>query len=70
MRPPDANERRPGKGGVQDGAGGNVETSLPPDPGIDPDELATQLRRRREASWRLPPMPSGHRDPLDQRAAS
>jgi hypothetical protein len=67
----DTAERRPGKGGVQDDAGSNVETSLPPDPGIDPDELAKQLRRRREASRRLPPMPCGHRDPLDcPRAAS
>lgn len=41
-------------------------------PGEDEkDDIAAQLRRRREASWRLPPMPCGHRDPLDcKRAAS
>jgi hypothetical protein len=26
---------------------------------------AFSLRRRRSAAWRLPPLPSGHRDPLD-----
>lgn len=29
------------------------------------DSLIQQLRRRREAAWRLPSMPCGHRDPLD-----
>jgi hypothetical protein len=29
------------------------------------DTVAGQLRRRREASWRLPPLPDGRRDPLD-----
>ncbi len=34
-------------------------------------ELAEQLRRRREASWRLPPLADGYRDPLDRlRSAS
>jgi len=33
-------------------------------------ELAEQLKRRREASWRLPPLECGHRDPLDCRRAS
>lgn len=28
------------------------------------------LRRRREASWRMPPMIDGRRDPLDTNAAS
>jgi hypothetical protein len=27
--------------------------------------VPAQLRRRRIASWRLPPLPSGQRDPLD-----
>jgi hypothetical protein len=39
-------------------AGGSASTT----PSI-PD----QLRRRREASYRLPPLPCGHRDPLDCR---
>jgi hypothetical protein len=31
-------------------------------------QIPAQLRRRRAASWRLPPMPScGHRDPIDCR---
>jgi hypothetical protein len=29
------------------------------------DEVAAQIRRRREASYRLPPLPDGRRDPLD-----
>jgi hypothetical protein len=76
MPPPDKDDRRPrAESADQDGAGGNVETNLPPDAAAVPDELAeyvAQLRRRREASWRLPPLESGYRDPLDQlrRAAS
>lgn len=31
----------------------------------DPGELAAQLRRRRSAGWRLPPLEDGRRDPLD-----
>jgi hypothetical protein len=27
------------------------------------ESIAVQLRRRREASYRLPPLPSGRRDP-------
>jgi hypothetical protein len=34
------------------------------------ESVAVQLRRRRAASWRLPPLASGHRDPLDDRRAS
>lgn len=48
-------ERRPGKGGAQDDARGN---------GIR-GSLATPLRRRRVAAWRLPPLRDGRRDPLD-----
>lgn len=29
------------------------------------DDIALQLRRRREAAWRLPPLVSGKRDPWD-----
>ncbi len=36
----------------------------------DPDSLSAQLRRRPEASWRLPPVADGYRDPLDRLAAS
>ena len=74
--PPDRAERRPrredreGSGVQDDGAGGNVKTNLQPDDVADLDDIAAQLRRRREASWRLPPLESGYRDPLDQRAAS
>ena len=31
------------------------------------DEVAAQLRRRREASTRLPALPCGHYDPIDCR---
>ena len=31
----------------------------------EPDSIAAQLRRRREAAHRLPPLADGHRDPLD-----
>ena len=34
-------------------------------PGADPNPVAVMGRRRRAASWRLPPLASGHRDPLD-----
>jgi len=61
--PPD-NESRPpgGKGGDHDAA--NV-TTIVTCAGDDDRELAAQLRRRRESAWRLPPLESGHRDPLD-----
>jgi hypothetical protein len=50
-----------------------------PSPGVSTDTLdeqadnlvesiARQLRRRREASWRLPPLHDGVRDPLDRLA--
>jgi hypothetical protein len=51
-------ERRPGAGGRGDAGdllGGGVSTENLPD----------QLRRRRAASWRLPPLADGRRDPLD-----
>ncbi len=66
--PPNAERRPPAGGGAQDAA--NVSTIVT---GADDDvrELAEQLRRRREASWRLPPLACGHHDPLDcQRRAS
>jgi hypothetical protein len=63
-----AAERRPDGGGIPDA--GNVETSIgPADDEIA--ELLAGLRRRREASWRLPPLADGCRDPLDRlRSAS
>lgn len=30
-------------------------------------QIGTQLRHRRAAAYRLPPMPDGRRDPLDPR---
>lgn len=33
---------------------------------IDPTALAEQLYRRREASWRLPPLQDGRRDPASE----
>ncbi len=45
----------------------NVENPDDTDTAIMPsaDDVAAQLRRRREASWRLPPLRNGYRDPLD-----
>jgi hypothetical protein len=70
---PDTAERSPAEGSVLDGSAGSdyVETSVPPATDADRDDIAAQLRRRREASWRLPPLKSGYRDPLDHlRSAS
>jgi hypothetical protein len=50
-----ATERCPGEGGAQDDARGD---------GIR-GSLATPLRRRRVAAWRLPPLGDGRRDPFD-----
>ena len=50
--PPNANERRPGKGGAQDGHGGGNVTAI---------VAASPFRRRRDTSRRLP-----GRDPLDE----
>jgi hypothetical protein len=49
----------------------NVENPDDTDVAIMPSagDIAAMLRRRREASWRLPPMACGHRDPLDCRRA-
>jgi len=68
--PPGTAERSPAEGSVPDDDCRSVETNLPPGTPVVPDDIAAQLRRRREASWRLPPLESGFRDPLDQRAAS
>jgi hypothetical protein len=48
----DTAERRPGRGGVPDAANVNVMVNL-------------DLRRRRDAAWRLPPLDDGTRDPID-----
>ncbi|MFE3580567.1 hypothetical protein [Streptomyces vinaceus] len=40
-------------------------TTWPPEGATPPPDLADQLRRRREAAYRCPPLPCGHRDPLD-----
>ena len=54
--PPNAAERRPVAGtGVQSDARGGISTMV----------AVTPFRRRRAASWRRPPLASGHRDPLD-----
>lgn len=46
-------------GGPEDQQGGGSTSSVP-----GRDSIAQQLRRRRLASYRLPPLPCGHRDPL------
>jgi hypothetical protein len=48
----DTAERRPGRGGVPDAANVNAMVSQ-------------DLRRRRDAAWRLPPLEDGTRDPID-----
>jgi hypothetical protein len=67
---PDTAERRPRQeGGAPDDAA-NVDTIVT---AADDDirQRAEQLKRRREASWRLPPLQDGYRDPLDRlRSAS
>jgi hypothetical protein len=57
MSPP-TDERRPGRG-----SGTFVKAADPNDNTISVAETA-QLRRRRAASWRCPPLPNGSRDPL------
>jgi len=61
-------------GPPDDSAGsGDVTATLPPDADAVPDELAAyarQMRKRREASWRLPPLADGRHDPLDVRRAA
>lgn len=61
---PDIERGRPRRGGPNiaqgDGTTGSVAWAA---------DVATRLRHRRAAGYRLPPMPCGHRDPLDcQRA--
>ena len=56
---PDTAERRPRwEGGAQDAA--NVNDSV-----AEALDIAADMRRRRKASWQLPPFANGHRDPLD-----
>jgi hypothetical protein len=42
-----------------------IASSVPPADPTPTETIADQLRRRREASLRLPPLPSGKRDPWD-----
>ena len=52
----DKAERSPRReGSAQDGHGNGVTAIV----------AVTPFRRRRAASWRRPPLASGHRDPLD-----
>lgn len=48
-------------GGVREPLLGRSERNAPPDRQCN---IAADLRRRREASWRLPPLPCGCPDPL------
>jgi hypothetical protein len=53
----ETNERRPWEGGVQDDDhGSGTKATL---------AVAADMRRRRDAAGRLPPLASGYRDPLD-----
>jgi hypothetical protein len=53
------------KGAARTGPIANDDDADAPNTTFDRDAL----RRRREASWRMPPLASGHRDPLDCRTA-
>ena len=59
---------RPDWPGRLEAAGTTPSTSQiiePTDDTDDAERIAVQLRRRRLASYRLPPLASGFRDPLD-----
>jgi hypothetical protein len=47
------------------GADENSDDEISADIVAEHESIAAQLRRRREASYRLPPLADGHRDPLD-----
>jgi hypothetical protein len=69
-RPDPLSRRRTGPRSKRAGSdgqyhGGDTDLSLTIPPPADIEALARQLRRRREASYRLPPLPDGRRDPLD-----
>ena len=51
----------PGEGA----AAGDADPTIPLAPPLPTDSIPQQLRRRREAARRLPPLDSGVRDPLD-----
>jgi hypothetical protein len=51
---------RPAAGGALEMTTGKVTSRIPP-----ANDIRAQLRRRREASLRLPPLADGRRDPLD-----
>jgi hypothetical protein len=62
--PPDVREPRP-LARARLTEEGSVTTN--PQPSYDePETIAVQLRRRREAALRLPRLRSGFRDPLDE----
>jgi hypothetical protein len=58
MGPPEIEERAPGKESAPSRSSKNPTASYT-------DDIAQQLRRRREAAKRLPPLSNGKRDPWD-----
>lgn len=50
----------PRQGGHSEGELVPASTTIP-----DSNDTGTQLRRRKEASLRLPPLETGHRDPFE-----
>jgi hypothetical protein len=66
--------RRTGPGAITPQSRPNAEGLPPPTPptvhvpGDVPRDVPGDMRRRREAAHRLPPLASGYRDPLDQLA--
>jgi len=51
---------------TEPGSDKNRSHSLAADASASGEDVAMQLRRRRAASHRLPPLPDGRRDPLDR----
>lgn len=63
------NERPAADGALEVTVTGQVASRVPPaTPKNTDDDIGMQLRRRREASWRVPPLAGGLRDPLDRMA--
>jgi hypothetical protein len=58
MSPPNNDRGRPGE---EAAPGVGLDASSV----VDPADVPAQIRRRRGAALRLPPMPCGQRDPLD-----
>jgi hypothetical protein len=50
--------------GAEENSGDEISAAIV----AEPESIAAQLRRRREAALRLPPLQSARRDPIDELA--